>query len=47
VNIGREDQKGRGVWSWGRLDDGKHPSKCMWSNFVTFCKIMLVLVMLL
>jgi hypothetical protein len=29
VNIGIEDQK-RGEGSRGSLDDGKHPSKCMW-----------------
>jgi hypothetical protein len=38
VNIGREDQKG-GVWSRGSLDDGKHPSKGKWFNFVNFLQI--------
>jgi hypothetical protein len=28
------------------LDDGKHPSKCKWFNFVNFCKFMLALIVL-
>ena len=43
-------EKQKGMMNWGEakstLDDGKHPSKCKWSNFLIFAKFMLALIVL-